>query len=70
MTNNFSITGLTCQHCVNAVREEVTALAGVQAADVQLVAGGVSALTVEADRELTTLEVAAALDEAGDYKLA
>ncbi len=70
MNNTFSVTGLTCQHCVNAVREEVTALAGVQAVDVELVADGISSLTVEADRELTTVEIAAALDEAGEYTLA
>ena len=68
-TQNFDVVGLTCGHCASAVTEELTALDGVTDVTVDLVAGGTSAVTVQASRELTPAEVAAALDEAGDYSL-
>jgi copper chaperone CopZ len=69
-TQNFDVVGLTCGHCASAVTEELSALDGVTDVSVDLVAGGTSAVTVQASRELTPAEVAAALDEAGDYSLA
>ena len=69
-TQNFDVTGLTCGHCASAVTEELSALEGVSGVTVDLVAGGTSSVTVETSRELTPAEVAAALDEAGDYSLA
>jgi copper chaperone len=69
-TQTFPITGLTCGHCVGAVTSEVSVLAGVTEVQVDLVAEGTSTLRVTADKALTDDEVAAALDEAGEYKLA
>jgi copper chaperone CopZ len=68
--HTYAVTGLTCAHCVHAVRAEVGALPGVAAVEVDLVPGGASAVTVTGDRELGAGELAAALDEAGDYTLA
>ena len=68
-TQNFAVAGMTCGHCASAVTEELEALDGVSNVQVALVAGGTSAVTVEAERELTPAEVAAALDEAGNYSL-
>jgi copper chaperone len=62
----FHVTGMTCGHCVSAVTEEVGAIAGVTHVAVDLVSGRV---TVGSGREVTTAEVAAAVDEAG-YELA
>ena len=69
-TQTFPVTGLTCGHCVGAVTSELSVLAGVSDVQVDLVPGGTSTLTVTADQALTDDEVAVALDEAGDYKLA
>jgi copper chaperone len=69
-TQTFDVVGMTCGHCASAVTEELKALDGVSDVRVDLVAGGTSAVTVEADRELTRAEVTSALDEAGDYSLA
>ena len=66
----FDVVGMTCDHCAHAVTEELKALDGVTDVKVDLVAGGTSAVTVEAQRELTPAEVDAALDEAGNYSLA
>jgi copper chaperone CopZ len=70
ITATYQVTGMTCGHCVSAVRDEITALHGVIGADVQLAAGGVSRLTVTSTAPLSGEQIAAALDEAGDYHLA
>ena len=62
----FQVTGMTCAHCVAAVEEEVGAIADVTHVAVDLANGSV---TVGSGREVTTAEVAAAVDEAG-YVLA
>ena len=69
-TQTFQVNGMTCGHCASAVTEELEALDGVTAVDVELVAGGTSTVRVDAARELTAAEVSDALDEAGDYRLA
>ena len=66
----FSVTGMTCDHCVHAVRTELGALPGVTGVEVDLQAGGASTVRVHAARPLTDDQVAEALDEAGDYALA
>lgn len=62
--NTYTVTGMTCEHCVRAVTEEVGAIEGVSAVDVDLSTG---TLTVEG--RATREQVAAAVDEAG-YGLA
>jgi copper chaperone len=57
-----SVTGLTCQHCVMSVTEEVAGIEGVSAVDVRLDDGLV---TVLADREVEPREIEAAVLEAG-----
>ena len=69
-TSTYPVTGMTCGHCVSAVSEELSALAGVTGVSVELVAGGLSQVTVMSDAELSRDRVAEALDEAGDYHLA
>lgn len=56
---------MSCEHCVRAVTDEITALHDVQRVDVDLAAATV---TVVADRELGESEVAAAVEDAG-YEL-
>lgn len=65
----FQVQGLTCGHCANAVTEEVGALSGVSSVHVDLVANGISTVTVEASEVLNPDQVTAALSEAGDYTL-
>ena len=42
----YALEGLTCGHCVQTVEKAVTAVAGVDAASVELVPGGRSRLVV------------------------
>ena len=69
-TQTFAVTGMTCDHCVRAVTEELRALAGVTQVSVDLHPGGASHVTVDAERQIADAEVAEALDEAGAYALA
>lgn len=57
-----TVTGMTCQHCVLSVTEEISEIDGVSAVEVQLDTGGV---TVVAGREVTRDEIATAVVEAG-----
>lgn len=61
----YTVTGMTCEHCVNSVRTEVSGVAGVQAVAVDLASGRV---TVSGDG-FSDEQVRAAVDEAG-YALA
>ena len=65
-TTSWQVVGMTCGHCVSAVREELGGLAGVRSVDVELESGRV---TVVSDRPLGRDSVAAAVEEAG-YQLA
>ncbi|MFF5094101.1 MULTISPECIES: heavy-metal-associated domain-containing protein [Actinosynnema] len=61
----YTVTGMTCGHCVSSVTEELTGIAGVTDVSVVLESG---AVTVTSDRELGLDEVKAAVTEAG-YEL-
>jgi copper chaperone CopZ len=62
----WQVVGMTCGHCVSAVREELSAIDGVQSVDVVLESGSV---TVVSTGPLEPQSVAAAVEEAG-YQLA
>ena len=62
----FTVAGMTCQHCVASVTEEVQEIAGVTDVRVDLAAGSVS---VTSDQPLSEADVKAAVEEAG-YQLA
>lgn len=66
VTNTYTVTGMTCAHCVQAVTGELTALSGVRDVRVDLATG---AVTVTSDGALAPEQVRAAVDEAG-YELA
>jgi copper chaperone len=66
----YHVTGMTCEHCVRAVSDELKSLDGVRDVGVVLIPGGESAVTVNSEQPLPAGLVAAALDEAGDYQLA
>ena len=69
ITTTLKVTGMSCEHCVNAVTSELTGLVYVSAASVGLVPDGVSLVTVTSSGPLADDDVRAALDEAGDYQL-
>ncbi|MEU6133345.1 heavy-metal-associated domain-containing protein [Nocardioides sp. NPDC047086] len=65
-TQNFTVVGMTCGHCVASVTEEVTEIAGVSDVDVDLASGNV---TITASEPISDDAIRAAVEEAG-YSLA
>ena len=61
-SSDYQVTGMTCEHCERAVREEVGQLAGVQ--DVQISAQ-TGRLVITSSAPLDDAAVHAAVDEAG-----
>jgi copper chaperone CopZ len=66
VTSTYTVTGMTCGHCVTAVTTELSALPGVADVQVDL---GTGAVTVTSAQPLADDAVRAAVDEAG-YELA
>jgi copper chaperone CopZ len=64
--STYTVTGMTCGHCVSAVTSELSRLPGVIDVQVDLASGGV---VVDSAGELPVETVRAAVDEAG-YQLA
>ncbi|MBA3281497.1 MAG: heavy-metal-associated domain-containing protein [Acidimicrobiia bacterium] len=58
----YAVTGMSCQHCIDAVTAEVGRIAGVDQVDVDLAAG---AVTVTSRVPLDVNVVRDAVDEAG-----
>ena len=65
-TTVYTVTGMTCGHCVSAVSGEISKLGGVSDVQVDLATG---AVTVTSDEALDDDAVGAAVDEAG-YEVA
>jgi copper ion binding protein len=65
-TQTFTVTGMTCSHCVASVTEEVQEIPGVEDVDVVLETGS---LTVTSAEPVDNAAVQTAVEEAG-YHLA
>lgn len=66
-TTDYTVSGMTCGHCVSAVTEEVTAVEGVERVVVDLTSGR---MTVTSTDDVPFEAIAAAVDEAGGYTVA
>ena len=64
-TTTFTVSGMTCGHCVSAVTEELSAIEGVQSVDIDLVAGGDSPVTLTSQAPVDASAIDAAVVEAG-----
>jgi copper chaperone CopZ len=65
-TQTYTVTGMTCSHCVASVTEEVREVPGVENVDVVLETG---ALTVTSAEPVDDVAVKGAVEDAG-YQLA
>jgi copper ion binding protein len=61
----YTVTGMTCGHCVASVTEEISEIPGVESVEVVLDSG---AVTVTSSQPLEQQAVRAAVEEAG-YQL-
>ena len=62
MITNYTVSGITCQHCVRAITHEVAAIAGVD--DVELTLSG--ALVLHSQTPIALEALIAAVAEAGE----
>lgn len=65
LTTSYTVSGMTCEHCVKAVTQELENLDGVSTVSIELVAGGDSAVHVTSANALDPAAVRDAVDEAG-----
>jgi copper chaperone CopZ len=61
----YLVDGMTCDHCVRAVTEELSAVPGVESVSVDLTVGGPTPVLVTSGAPLDTDAVGAAVAEAG-----
>ena len=61
-TATYEVTGMTCEHCVNAVKGEISQLSGVDQVDVELEGGKV---TVTSGAPVDDAEIRSAVEKAG-----
>lgn len=62
-TVTLSVSGMTCEHCVRAVKQEVGEISGVTQVDVEL--GTPSTVSVQSTEAISHQDLVAAIDEAG-----
>ncbi len=62
-TVTLSVSGMTCEHCVRAVKQEVGEISGVTQVDVEL--GTPSTVTVQSTEPISRQDLVEAIDEAG-----
>ncbi len=65
-SSTYTVTGMTCGHCVSSVTEEVQEIPGIESVDVVLETG---ALTVTSSQPVDDEAVKASVEDAG-YQLA
>ncbi|MFI9536264.1 heavy-metal-associated domain-containing protein [Nocardia fusca] len=65
-TSTYTVTGMTCGHCVQSVQTEIGKIDGVTGVDVDLASGRV---VIEGSAPIAEADIAAAVDEAG-YEIA
>lgn len=66
-TTEYTVTGMTCGHCVGSVKEEVGKIDGVTGVEVDLATG---LLTIDSATPVADADVIAAVDEAGYHAAA
>lgn len=65
MTTTISIDGMTCNHCVASVTEELSEIDGVTSVNIDLVAGGVSTAHIDSMEPISEASLNEAVAEAG-----
>lgn len=63
-TRRYTVTGMSCAHCEQAIRQELSELSGVEEIQVSA-ADGTLVVTLDAGSAPDDAEILAAVDEAG-----
>jgi len=62
---NYSVSGLSCGSCVDAISKKLTALGGVEDVRIDLVSGGLSKVVVTGLESIDDAGIREAIDDAG-----
>ena len=62
---SIRVAGMTCDHCVNAVTEELSKISGVTAVNIELNTEAPTPVNIVADIDISDADITAAIDEAG-----
>ena len=68
-TQSIKVEGMSCDHCINAVTEELVKIDGVSNVSVTINPDGPSKVDFDTDQEISGAILAEAIDEAG-YSIA
>lgn len=64
-SKTINVDGMTCDHCVNAVTEEISKIPGVTEVKIDLHVGEISQVAINAGIGISDADIAAAVEEAG-----
>ncbi len=64
-SKTVNVDGMTCDHCVHAVTEEISKIPGVTGVNIDLHANAISPVTIASDQEISDSDIAEAVEEAG-----
>ncbi|MEV8339434.1 MULTISPECIES: heavy metal-associated domain-containing protein [Leucobacter] len=65
VTNKILVSGMTCSHCVASVTEELTGISNVESVSVELNAGGISRVTLQATAPVDAAAIQGAIENIG-----
>jgi len=64
-TQSITVEGMSCDHCIHAVTEELVKIDGVSNVNVTINSDGPSQVNFDAESAISVADLAAAIDEAG-----
>jgi copper chaperone len=62
---NIKVAGMTCDHCVKAVTEELSKISGVTGINIELNTDTPTPVNIVADIDISNADITAAIEEAG-----
>jgi copper chaperone len=62
---NIKVEGMTCDHCVNAVTDELNKISGVTGVNIALNTEAPTPVNIVADNDISDADIKAAVEEAG-----
>jgi copper chaperone len=62
---NIKVEGMTCDHCVNAVTDELNKISGVTGVNIALNTDAPTPVNIVADNDISDADIKNAVEEAG-----
>ncbi len=62
---NIKVEGMTCDHCVNAVTDELNKISGVTGVNIALNTDAPTPVNIVADNDISDADIKSAVEEAG-----